>query len=373
MSGTMVSTQDMMNGLNAPTTPTFIQTNLVSDGSVPATKNDPNLVNPWGLSSSATGPFWISENGTGVASIDSVTGSGTTTLTGTATTTNAIPPVTIPGPTGTDKSAPTGQAFNSFADTKDFKLSDGSPATFLFATEDGTIAGWNAAAGKSAVTVVDNSNNPALGDATTKEGAVYKGMDIGKSDAGATLYAANFSHGTVDMYDTNFKLTKSFTDPTVPAGYAPFDVKAIDGKLFVTFAQQDATKQGDVAGAGHGFVDEFDMQGQMVGRVASGGTLNSPWGLATAPASFGNIAGDLLVGNFGDGTISVFDQNNNKSLGQLSGGDGKPISIDGLWSLTAGNGGSGGDPNKLYFTAGPQNETHGLFGSLGVAPRTTAV
>jgi uncharacterized protein (TIGR03118 family) len=362
MSGTMVPMQDMMNGLNAPTTPTFVQTNLISDGSVPATKNDPNLVNPWGLSSSPTGRLWIAENGAGVASVDSVTGSGTTT--------NVIPPVTIPGPAGTDKSSPTGQVFNSFAN--DFKLSDGSPATFLFATEDGTISGWNTAAGKSATTVVDNSKNAALGDATTKDGAVYKGMDIGKSDAGATLYAANFRHGTVDMYDTNFKLTKSFTDPTVPAGYAPFDVKAIDGKLFVTFAQQDAAKQDDVAGAGHGFVDEFDMQGQMIGRLASGGTLNSPWGLATAPASFGNIAGDLLVGNFGDGTISVFDQNNNKSLGQLTGGDGKPISIDGLWSLTAGNGGSGGDPNKVYFTAGPQNETHGLFGSLGVAP-TTAV
>ena len=346
----------LRNGLGAPHIPHFIQNNLISDGSIPAQVTDPNLVNAWGISFSPTSPFWISDNGTGLASVDSVQ-NGAVTL-------NVRPPVTIPSPTG-DTSAPTGQVFNSF--TNAFMLSDGQPATFLFATEDGTIAGWNPAAGNTTLLPVDNSTNTAEGDSTLNVGAVYKGLAVGMSDSGPTLYAANFRHGTVDMFDQNFNQIGSLTDPGVPSGFAPFNVQVLDGTLYVTFAQQDDMKHDDVAGAGNGFVDAFDLNGNMIGRVGAGGTLNSPWGLAIAPSSFGNIAGDLLVGNFGDGTINVFDQNSDQFLGQLKAPDGNPISIDGLWSLMPGNGGAAGNPNAIFFTAGPAGETEGLFGSLSPA------
>jgi uncharacterized protein (TIGR03118 family) len=344
---------DLTSGLAASSGPIFIQDNLISDGSIPARESDPNLINPWGISFSPTSPFWISDNGTGLASIDSVQ-NGAVTL-------NVRAPVTIPSPTD-DTSAPTGQVFNSFPNA--FMLSDGQPATFLFATEDGTIAGWNQAAGNTALLPVDNSSNTAEGDTTLDLGAVYKGLAIGVSDSGPTLYAANFRHGTVDMFDQNFCQIGSFSDPDVPSGFAPFNVQVLEGKLYVTFAQQDDMKHDDAAGAGNGLVDAFDLNGNMIGRVGSGGTLNSPWGLAIAPSSFGNLAGDLLVGNFGDGTINVFNQNTDQLVGQLTGPDGNPITIDGLWSLTPGNSGSAGDPNTIFFTAGPNSETEGLFGSL---------
>ncbi len=340
---------------------TFTQTNLISDGSVPALMTDPNLINPWGVSYSPTSPFWISENGSGVTSIDSVTG-GTVTL-------NAIPPVTIaPATPGGDPAAPTGQVFNSFADSGAFTLQDGSPATFLFATEDGTISGWNKAAGAESSITVNESANPADGSEALGLGAVYKGLAIAPTDDGPMLYATNFRHGTVDMFDKNFNQVGSFTDRNLPAGYAPFNVQELNGKLFVTFALQDDMKHDDVAGPGNGFVDEFDLSGHLMDRVASGGPLNSPWGLAIAPDSFGKFAGDLLVGNFGDGTINAFDPHDDKFLGKLTDASGNPLAIPDLWELIPGNGGSAGDPNKIYFTAGLQDEAHGLFGSLTADP-----
>ena len=353
-----VSLADLSSGLAATTAPSFIQTNLISDGSIPAATTDPNLINPWGVALSPTSPFWISENGTGLSSIDSISGS-TITL-------NVIPAVTIPAPAGTttapaagDTSTPTGQVFNSFPGA--FVLSNGTAATFLFATEDGTVAGWNQAAGATALLPIDNSAT----------GAVYKGLAIGMSASGPTLYAANFNSGTVDMFDSTFKPLKSFSDPTVPAGYAPFNVQVLNNELHVTYALQDAAKHDDVAGLGNGFVDAFDLDGNVLGRVGSNGMLDSPWGLAIAPATFGSYAGALLVGNFGDGAINVFDQKSNTFVAQLTGPDGNPITIDGLWALTPGNGGSGGDPNTIYFSAGPSGEIHGLFGSLIAAPSTT--
>jgi uncharacterized protein (TIGR03118 family) len=338
---------------------TFTVTNLVgSDPSVSAVQTDPNLVNPWGLSESPTSPFWISENGSGVVSIDSVTSSGVTL--------NLIPPVTVAVPPGQTPgtASPTGQVFNSFAPTGAFTLQDGQPATFLFATEDGTISGWNAQAGTQSIMAVDEANNPADGDEAMGAGAVYKGLAIAQGDNGPLLFAANFRHGTVDVYDQNFNLTNSFTDPNLPAGFAPFNVQVLDGKLFVTFAKQDDAKHDDVAGAGNGFVDEFNLNGTMVQRVASGGPLDSPWGLAIAPQSFGKLGGDLLVGNFGDGTIDAFNLNNGHFQGTLKGADGKPIVIGDLWAISPGNGGSGGSTNTLYFTAGVQDEAHGVFGSI---------
>jgi len=360
---------------------TFIQTNLISDGFVTAQKTDPNLINPWGVSFSPTSNFWISDNGTGLTSVDKVSG-GTVTL-------NAIPAVTIPPASpGGDPSSPTGQVFNSFASSGAFKLSNGSPALFLFATEDGTISGWNPAAGTQALMAINESQDVSAGDKTLGLGAVYKGLAIAQTANGPMLYAANFRHGTVDVFDRDFNPVMSFTDPHLPPGYAPFNVQVLNDKLFVTFAKQDATRHDDVAGRGNGYVDEFDLQGHLEERVASHGPLNSPWGLAIAPASFGTFAGDLLVGNFGDGTIDAFtmhDDNSSKGhdsathgddfkfIGRMLGADGKPISIGDLWALTPGNGASGGDPNALYFTAGLQDEAHGLFGSLTPNPATPTI
>lgn len=364
-----VPMQDLMDDLRRnhhAVQTTFIQTNLISDGFVSAQTTDTNLINPWGVSFSPTSNFWISDNGTGLASVDKVSG-GAVTL-------NAISPVTIPPPIpGGDPSSPTGQVFNAFQASGAFKLSNGSPAVFLFATEDGTISGWNPAAHTQALLTVNESADPSAGDETLGVGAVYKGLAIAQTHDGPMLYAANFRHGTVDVFDQNFNHVKSFTDPHLPPGYAPFNVQVLNDKLYVTFALQDATKHDDVAGAGSGFVDEFDLRGHLEHRIASHGPLDSPWGLAIAPASFGSFAGDLLVGNFGDGTIDAFDAHDHKFLGRLLGADGKPISIGDLWALTPGNGAAGGDPNALYFTAGLQDEAHGLFGSLTPNPTTPAM
>jgi uncharacterized protein (TIGR03118 family) len=343
---------------------TFSQTNLISDGSVPAQTIDPNLINPWGVSYGSIGTggeFWISDTGTGLTSIDTVNAStGAVGL-------NLFPPVTIPAASAGETSSPTGQVYNSFLTSNAFMLPDGSPASFIFATKDGTIAGWNVSEHSLAVTMVDNSANPADGDQASGLGANYTGLAIGMSESGPALYAANFRHGTVDVFNQNFNQVSSFTDANLPAGYAPFNVQELDNDLFVTFALQDATKTNDVAGAGNGYVDEFDLQGNLLQRVASAGSLDSPWGLATAPSSFGSYAGDLLVGNFGDGTINAYNLDDNNTFGgQLTNSTGNPIVVPDLWELIPGNtsGALGGDPNTLYFTAGLQNEEHGLFGSL---------
>jgi uncharacterized protein (TIGR03118 family) len=338
--------------------PTFTQTNLISDGSVPAQQTDPNLINPWGVSYSPTSPFWISDNGTGLTSIDSLV-AGNVTL-------NVIPPVTIaPATPDGGPAAPTGQVFNSFASSNAFTLMDGKPATFLFATEDGTISGWNMAAGSESIIAVNESADPADGSEALGMGAVYKGLAIAQTDDGPMLYAANFRHGTVDMFDQNFDQVKSFTDPNTPTDFAPFNVQVLGDKLFVTYAMQDDQKHDDVAGQGNGFVDEFDLEGHLLHRVASGGPLDSPWGLAIPTDSIGKFAGYLLVGNFGSGTIDAFDLNHHdKFVGELTDANGQPIVIPDLWELIPGNGGSAGDPNKIYFTAGLQDEKQGLFGSL---------
>ena len=358
-----VSSKHVSRFLHHKTAMTFTVNNLVgSDSSVGAAQTDPNLLNPWGISESPTGPFWISDNGSGLTSIYKATSSGVTT--------NAIDPITIAVPSGQTPgtAAPTGQVFNSFQSDGAFKLQDGSAATFLFATEDGTISGWNSAAGTQSIIAVNEADNPAAGDEALGLGAVYKGLAIGAGDDGPLLFAANFRHGTVDTYDQNFNLINSFSDPNVPQGFAPFNVQVLENKLFVTFAQQDDTKHDDVAGAGNGFVDEFDLNGNMLQRIASNGPLDSPWGLAIAPQSFGRLAGDLLVGNFGDGTINAFNLNADDFAGKLLGTDGKPITIGDLWAITRGNGGSGGDANTLYFTAGVKNEAQGVFGSLTPNP-----
>jgi uncharacterized protein (TIGR03118 family) len=334
---------------------TFTQTNLVSDGFVPAPTIDPNLINPWGIAHSTTSPFWVSDNGMGVTTI--YTGAGTLVKVAGH---DAITIATPPGQTS--PASPTGDVFNTAG--TGFNISSGGvtgSSVFIFATEDGTISGWNPNVNSgSSILAVDNSQGGT--------GAVYKGLAIGQTGDGTFLYAANFRNGTVDVFDQNFNQVNSFTDRHVPQGYAPFNVQVLDGHLFVTFALQDDTKHDDVAGAGHGFVDEFDLKGHLLDRVASRGPLDSPWGLAIAPSGFGEFANDLLVGNFGDGTINAFDLKNDHFEGKLLDAKGAPITIGDLWALVPGNGSANSDPNKLYFTAGVQNEAHGLFGSLTAIP-----
>jgi len=340
----------------------YQQHNLVSDGFVPAEHVDSHLVNPWGMASSATSPFWVSDNGTGVTTLYDGTGQP------------FVPQgqsqplvVTIPPPAGsTEPSTPTGQVFNG---TSDFTVASNRPSLFIFATEDGTISGWNpfvpAFLSTTAIRKVDNSAS----------GAVYKGLAIGSTASGNFLYAANFHAGTIDVFDKDFQpasLAGSFSDPRIPAGFAPFNIQNLDGDLYVTYAKQDADKHDDVAGEGHGFVDVFDTDGNFIQRVATHGQLNSPWGLVFAPADFGRFSNDLLVGNFGDGRINAYRQEGDHFHfhGQLRGPDGKRITIDGLWALRFGNGSlNSGPTNILFFTAGPDDEQHGLFGSLSASQK----
>jgi uncharacterized protein (TIGR03118 family) len=329
------------DGINA-----YSQTNLVSDIPGQAAFTDANLVNPWGIAFGPTSPVWISDNHTGVSTLYKGDGQSVPLV------------VTIPPPGGSPPgttAAPTGVVFNggsSFTGDK-----------FIFATEDGTIAGWQGADGTSAVL------------SATTASAVYKGLALGNNGSGDFIYAANFNSGKIDVFDTNYSpvnLAGNFTDPTLPAGYAPFNVENIAGKLYVTYALQNGSKHDDVAGPGHGYVDVFDTNGNFVERLISAGALNSPWGMAVAPIGFGPFSNDLLIGNFGDGTINAFDLINGNLLGTLEDGKGNPIIIQGLWGLQFGNGALGFDTKALYFTAGIPGsghlEDHGLFGDLQAVP-----
>jgi uncharacterized protein (TIGR03118 family) len=383
-----------------------LQTNLVSDLPGVAAVQDPNLVNPWGISESPGSPFWISDNNAGVSTLYNTPGQNGAPI--------AINPLVVsiptPGNSLGSTGTPTGTVFNTDGGTLGgFQVSgvdkNGNPITapaiFLFDTEDGTLVGWNPAvnpkgfdpakAGTYGIIAVDNSgNNFTNPDPNQQTGAVYKGLTIatsatpiiaGDPNSTALIYASNFRAGTIDVYDAAFHKvttlpTGAFTDPNLPRGYAPFNVQVLNNQLFVTYAKQNAAKHDDVAGPGNGFVDVFNLNGTpgLAGgqvRLISRGVLDSPWGLAIAPSSFGSLGGDLLVGNFGNGFINVFNPTTGQSLGQLKDPDGEPIQIDGLWALTVGNGGAGGSANAVYFTAGLFGETHGLFGSLApVAPGT---
>lgn len=342
-------------GFAAHAADTFKVKNLVSDGFVPAAHIDPSLINPWGISYGPTGPFWVSDNNSGVSTLYTTSGAklGLT--------------VNVPSPTGAPGGTPTGQVFNGGGG---FNVSSGGKtgsSVFLFATEDGTISGWAPSVNFTQAFVgVDRSTIGLNG------GAVYKGLAIGSVGGASVIYAANFRSGNVEMFDSNFNLLSTFTDPSVAAGYAPFNVQNLAGKLYVTYALQNGSKHDDVAGAGNGYVDAFNLDGTFNHRIVSlGGQTNSPWGLDIAPAGFRSFAGDLLVGNFGDGTISAFDPLTGAYKGRLSGPGGAPIVEGDLWGLINGNGAAGGDPNSVYFTAGLSGEAHGLFGSITAAPEPT--
>jgi uncharacterized protein (TIGR03118 family) len=326
----------------------FKTTNLVTDdqGVNPAKITDTSLVNAWGISSSGGSPLWVSDNGTGVSTLYSVNP-------GTGAVSKVNLTVTIPG-----DGTPTGQVFNGGSEFNNDR--------FLFVSEDGTVSGWRGALGTAAEVL-------QTGDTAN----VYKGVALATVGTDTYLYAANFRAGTIDILKGvpgAPSLSGNFTDPTLPAGYAPFNIQLIGNKLYVTYAVQDPNKHDDVAAPGNGIVSVFDTNGNFLMRLVDhGGPLNSPWGLALAPKSFGTFAGDLLVGNFGDGTISAFNPSSGSFLGKLPGVDGNPLTIDGLWGLRAGNDGSGGNSNTLYFSAGPGGESHGLFGALSPVPEPASI
>jgi uncharacterized protein (TIGR03118 family) len=335
----------------------YVQSNLVSDIPGLAAHTDPNLKNPWGTSVGPGSPIWVSDNHAGVTTLYDGAGNAQSLV------------VAIPAPLSAGAGAvgaPTGQAFNTFdPSSSDFVISqDGNsgPAFFLFATEDGTIAGWNPSVDKThAIIAVDRSTaTDGVGDV----GANYKGLALVTMSSGKFIYATSFRFGRVDVFDSHFNLVNSFTDPTVPTGFAPFGIHNIGGKLYVTFAKQGPGKNDDAARPGNGFVDVFSPNGDLLQRLVSRGKLDSPWAVTLAPTTFGAFGGDILVGNFGNGRINAYDPTTGTFQGELSGQGGGPIAIDGLWGLRFAPATPGATPNTLFFTAGLNHEADGLFGTL---------
>jgi len=327
--------------LSAPAqTSAYVQTNIISDGAVSAMQTDPTLVNPWGVS---IGPqFWIDSPGSGFSLVENADGVKDFAV--------AVPPANSTSSHGT----PAGTVYNP--DATLFPITGGY-AQFIFGTLDGTIAAWNAST-PEAVTMINNSAKHAS----------YTGIAIDSTSNGSFLLAANFAAGSVDVFNSSFapaQLAGSFSDPTIPSGFSPFGIHAIDSKIFVTYAQLNAQGRQNV-GAGLGYVDVFDTNGNLIQSAISQGNLNAPWGMALAPAGFGGLGGDLLVGNFGDGVINAYDPNTFALIGQVQDATGKPIANSGLWEILFGSNGVG-DPNTLYFAAGINAEKDGLFGSIAVA------
>jgi len=314
----------------------YKQTNLSANMAGLASHTDAQLSNPWGISFVPGDVFWVANNNGGTSTTYDAQGNKQSITVG------------IPGASVSPCSpgCPTGTVANT---TTDF-----GGALFLFATEDGILASWNGTA--NARVVVDNS--PA--------NAVYKGLAFLSNSAGNFLLAANFRSGAIDVFDRNFQPATlsagNFTDPNLPVGYAPHGVRVINNAVFVTYAQQDAARHDPMSGAGLGLVDLFQTDGKFMRRMASGGTLNAPWGVVAASANFGTFSNAILVGNFGDGAISAYDANGN-FLGQVTDSNGRVITNPGLWDMVFGAGGTG-DPNTLYFTAGGPAQTSGLFATL---------
>jgi uncharacterized protein (TIGR03118 family) len=357
----------------------FVETDLISNVSPLTDSNgivhttpiqDGKLLNPWGLAASTTSPFWVADNGAGVSTLYNV----------------PVPPasvsknplvVSIPAPGGM-AGHPTGVVFNIAPGA--FNITKGTTtasASFLFATEDGTILGWSSMVdAANAIIVVPKPGVMA-------SGAVYKGLAIA-TDASAMptpttrLYATNFHKGTVEMFDETFvDVTPpgAFTDPNLPKGYAPFNIVPIAGNLVVTYAVQDADKHDDVAGMSHGIVNIFDLKGRFLQRLIQHGQLNSPWGVALAPHTFGALADKLLIGKFGNGHINAYDRTTGEFIDKVRDAHGQAIVIDGLWSLRVGSGVTSSPPadrnfgpNTVFFTAGPNGENDGLFGAINPSP-----
>ena len=344
----------------------YTQTNLVADETGVAAVPDTHLVNPWGLSRSSTSPWWVANNE-----------DGTSTLYNTSANPPTIVPLVVtiqkaPGSTE-DHGLPTGTVANG---TSAFKLDNGNPARFLFVTEDGTVQGWN--------------GGPAAAIKAFHKDAVYKGAAIASWRGTWFLYATNFAQGRVDVFDASFQDVhladdghdsavsnhrgdddhhRAFEDHQVPRGFSPFNVQNIGGDLYVTYAKRDSATNDDVKGAGLGYVDVFSPGGRLLRRLEHGPWLNAPWGLAQAPGDFGAFSHDLLVGQFGSGEIAAYDPATGKFLGKLRDkATDAVLTIDGLWAISFGNDASAGPLNTLFFSGGPDDESHGLFGSLTADP-----
>ena len=343
----------------------YVVTQLVSDLKDVAKVQDPVLQNAWGVAFSPAGsPFWVADNATGCSTL--YAGDGTKValqisipLPGNVVPSTSCQPVNPKNPP--TNAAPTGIIWNPSSAflVPGTKLQ----AAFIFDTEDGTLSTW-------AGGLTPNPNNAVIAVDNSAKGAVYKGLAFGVNVHGAFLFATNFNAGTIDVFGPNgpdglftpATTDGGFTDPKIPTGFAPFGIENINGDLFVAYAKQNAEKHDDVAGPGNGFVDVFDTNGHFLRRFASRGSLNSPWGVARASFAFGRFSGDILIGNFGNGKINVFDSRG-RFIDRLDRPNGKPVIIDGLWKLTLG-GGRTSSSDTLYFTAGPNDEKDGLFGTI---------
>ena len=331
----------------------YTQTNLISDIPGVARITDPNLVNPWGMAVIGTSPLWVADNGSNLSTL--YTGG-----------VNGSIPVTAPLVVKIEGGAPDGMVGNTTGSTTDFPVTttDGTgTANFMFASENGNIAAWSHAVSGTRAKVVYGAG----------QGSVFKGLALASVGPTNYLYTTDFRTDQIIVLDANFHRVRfpsgpfaagAFTDHVIPSGFAPFGIQLLGGKLYVSYAKQDAAKHDDVAGLGNGFVDVYTTSGVLQRRLIGRGALNSPWGMVLAPASFGAFAGDLLVGNFGDGLIHAYDTTKNNTLvGTLTNTDDNPIAIDGLWGLMFGNG-TFADPGTLVFTAGIGDEGHGLLGEI---------
>ena len=321
----------------------YVQRNLVSDQAGKAQLLDPSLVNAWGLAFGPMTPAWVADNGSDNSTLYSGGVSGTPV---------AKLPLTVSIPGG----APTGMVYNGSSGFVVHSGAASGPATFLFSSEAGKITGWNIAVPPA------TEAQPAA----SVRGAIFKGLAIADTPNGQRLYATDFHHGKVDVWNSRFKPVHrrgAFSDRKIPDKYAPFGIQAIGQKVFVSYAKQDRGAEDDVPGRGNGYVDVYDTSGKLLRRFARRGPLDSPWGIVRAPGDFGGAGGALLIGNFGNGRINAFAPRSGKFLGALQRNNGKPLVIDGLWGLSFGNG-IIGTPGTLLFTAGPAGESHGLFGEV---------
>jgi uncharacterized protein (TIGR03118 family) len=328
-----------------PVQSSFAATALVSDGAVPAAHTDANLKNPWGVAFNPKGFVWVADNGTNVATLYDGNGVPQSLV------------VTIPdGKNGS--ASPTGIVFNG---TQSFRVTENGKsgvAAFIFTGEGGTITAWAPAVGPTNAFVMYDDG---------AGGAVYKGLALAAMNNGNFLYATDFHNNKIDVFDTSFtkvSMPGAFTDPAIPAGFAPFGIQAIGSNLFVTYAMQDSAKHDDVAGAGLGIVDVYDTAGNLKQRFATGGPLNAPWGIAQAPGNFGSMSGAILIGNFGDGMINAFNASSGQSMGPVKGPNGSPIVEPGVWGIAFGNDLSNQPSSTLFFAAGPNDEADGVYGRI---------
>src|SRR6201996_7068898 len=332
---------------------TFAATVLVSDGAVPAAHTDPNLKNGWGVAFNPNGFAWVADNATNVATLYDGNGVPQTLF------------VSIPN--GMKEPAnPTGMIFNGPGDSTTSQNGKPGVAAFVFSGEGGTITAWSPAVAPTAALLEYDD-----GDG----GAVYKGLALAADNGNNFLYATDFHNNKIDVFDKTFAkvaMPGGFRDPSLPAGFAPFGIQAIGSRLFVTYAQQDPDAHDDVAGAGLGFVDVFDTEGNFKQRFASGGVLNAPWGITQAPSNFGPLSNAILIGNFGDGMIHAFDQSSGLLMGTLNTANGAAFVQPGLWGIAFGNGLDNQPVNTLFFAAGPNDEANGVYGRIDVQTTTSS-